>query len=121
MESIAGDSGSSSNDDDSPPNENEESPDATAGLRLTLLDNLQPPVTFFTGMSELMAAAWSGTGEEMTVFEGQFLLNDLHGVVPMANGQTAVIEFGSALWWKMSSTVELSLWYRNAHTVISSQ
>lgn len=88
---------------------------------MILLDQAQPPMTFFNGQAALMGILWSLNGDPMTAFEGQFLLSAVRGVLPLAGGQRATIDFSSALLWKMTGAVEVSLWYGNGHTTITTQ
>lgn len=111
--------GSSVSDDDGSSGDSDT--DITAGMRLILMDQAQPPITFFNGQAALMSVLWSLNGDPITAFEGQFLASTLRGVIPLASGQRANIDFSSGVWIKMTGAAEASLWYGNAHTTIATQ
>lgn len=96
-------------------------PSPTAGMRLSLFENEQNPVTFFSGEGELMSAVWSANGDEMTAFANTFLINDLRNALPLLNGYTLNIDLQSALSLKLSGSIEISIWYRTSHSIVANE
>lgn len=121
LDLIAPGSSSFADEDDKSSDSDDESQQLTAGLRLSIMDQLQPPVTFFSGQTALMNILWGANGDPVTAFEGLFLVNEMRGALPLATGHRARIELGSSLWLKMTGSLEVSLWYGTGRSIIANQ
>ncbi|XP_076264767.1 microsomal triacylglycerol transfer protein isoform X1 [Rhynchophorus ferrugineus] len=101
-------------------NDNEE-PDesATAGMELTVLGTQIRPFIFFDGQGELMGHVWSGTASDMTpAFQALILWQDHEDYIRLGNGFTAEVNFKGGLSFDLSGKISISLWNRNAESLI---
>ncbi|XP_059476430.1 microsomal triacylglycerol transfer protein [Neocloeon triangulifer] len=104
-------------DDAAAPPEEEES--ANAGMELTVMGIQVRPFVFFEGQGELMGHVWSGTGSERTpAFQALMLLHDHFELINLQNGLVAELSMTGGMSFDLAGEVQLSLWNRNAHSVV---
>lgn len=107
----------SSNNDNN--DEEEEDDIATAGMEIGLLGVGIRPFIFFSGQGELMGHVWSGTASEKTpAFQVIANLHHHRELVPLCSGFIADIEVDGALSFDLSGQIQLSLWSRNAQSLV---
>lgn len=105
---------SSNNDDDG---QNEEA--ANAGMEITLLGNQMRPFVFFSGQGELMGHVWAGTASEKTpAYQALIMLQDHLEYIRLGSGFIAQLENRGALSFDLSGQMEISIWNRNAKSLI---
>ncbi|XP_030757163.1 microsomal triglyceride transfer protein large subunit [Sitophilus oryzae] len=105
---------SSEDGDEQDPNES-----ATAGMELTVLGTQIRPFVFFDGQGELMGHVWSGTASDMTpAFQALILWQDHEDRITLSNGFVAVANFKGAVSFDLSGKISISLWNRNAQSII---
>lgn len=93
---------------------------ANAGMEITVQQSYLRPLEFFNGQGELMGHVWSGTASEPTpAFTATTLLHDHHESIQLQNGATVSIDVLSALSIDLNGAVQLSLWNRNAQSVVN--
>ncbi|XP_044004601.1 microsomal triglyceride transfer protein large subunit isoform X2 [Aphidius gifuensis] len=110
---------SSNNDNDIDDNNNEEDDIATAGMEIGLLGVGIRPFIFFSGQGELMGHVWSGTASEKTpAFQVIANLHHHRELIPLCSGFIADIEVDGALSFDLSGQIQLSLWSRNAQSLV---
>ena len=92
---------------------------ATAGMELSFQDVEIRPFVFFNGQGELMGHVWSGTASERTsAFQTTVNLHRHHEVIPLGCGFVAQIDVEGAMSVDLAGQVQLSLWSRNAHSLV---
>lgn len=102
--------------------EEESQEDMTAGIQLGVLGSKLRPYTLFTGQGELMSLVWSGTGSETTpILQGNYLLQDHQQSVILQNGILLDIALLGAISYDLSGSVQISLWNRNSHSIITNK
>ncbi|CAG9832555.1 unnamed protein product [Diabrotica balteata] len=102
-------------------NEGEETEEesATAGIELTVLDTQIRPFVFFSGQGELMGHVWSGTASDKTpAFQVLALLHDHLEYIRLGSGYIAAINFKGSTSFDLSGKIEISLWNRNAESLV---
>lgn len=108
----------SSND----PEENDVSAEneaATAGMELSLLGVDIRPFVFFSGQGELMGHVWSGTASERTpAFQTIVNLHRHRELISLSSGFIVEIDVEGALSFDLAGQVQLSLWSRNAKSLV---
>ncbi|XP_060522931.1 microsomal triacylglycerol transfer protein [Cylas formicarius] len=91
----------------------------TAGMELTVLGTQIRPFVFFAGQGELMGHVWSGSASEMTpAFQSTILVQDHSELVRLGSGFVAKLGFKGAASLDLSGKIEISLWSRNAQSLI---
>ncbi|KAG7189013.1 hypothetical protein KM043_008607 [Ampulex compressa] len=107
---------SSSGDEENPEVEDEP---ATAGMEIDFLGVGVRPFVFFSGQGELMGHVWSGTASERTpAFQAISALHSYTKHVPLASGFVAELEVQGAVSFDLSGQIQLSLWSRNAQSLV---
>uniref|UniRef100_A0AAR5PC52 Vitellogenin domain-containing protein n=1 Tax=Dendroctonus ponderosae TaxID=77166 RepID=A0AAR5PC52_DENPD len=92
---------------------------ATAGMELTVLGTQIRPFVFFEGQGELMGHVWSGTASELTpAFQALILSQDHKEYLRLGNGFVIDIDLKGAVSFDLSGKIELSIWNRNAQSLI---
>lgn len=100
----------------------EEVEDATAGMEITVQGVTIRPFVFFTGQGELMGHVWSGTGSDKTpAYQAAGLLYDHQDSLPLQTGVVAELSLTGAVSIDLSGQVQISLWNRNAHSLIETK
>lgn len=95
----------------------EENP--TAGIELTVMDTQIRPFVFFNGQGELMGHVWSGTASEKTpAFQVLALLQDHFEYIRLSPGFIMNINFKGAASFDLSGKIEISIWSRNAESLV---
>lgn len=103
---------------DSSEDDKEEDP-ATAGMELTVMGVQIRPFVFFTGQGQLMGHVWSGTASERTpAFQVLTLLHDHTQYIPLETGFIAEISLHGGLSFDLAGQVTMSLWNRNAQSLV---
>ncbi|KAJ1529162.1 hypothetical protein ONE63_005970 [Megalurothrips usitatus] len=93
--------------------------DATAGMEISLLGTQIRPFVFFNGQGELMGHVWSGTASTRTpAFQSLSLLHDHKELLPLQTGFIADITLLGGMSFELAGEVQLSLWNRNAHSLV---
>lgn len=92
--------------------------EATAGLGLSILDVLLPPVEFFRGSSGLMSAVWNAPSEPVSALQTSFLLQDHHEKFHLANGLVVDLQVLGVVSIDLTGYVSISLWNRNSESLI---
>ncbi|XP_066137912.1 microsomal triacylglycerol transfer protein isoform X2 [Euwallacea fornicatus] len=92
---------------------------ATAGMELTVLGTQIRPFVFFDGQGELMGHVWSGTASEMTpAFQALILTQDHREYLRLGNGFIVEIDLKGSVSFDLSGKIEVSIWNRNAQSLI---
>ncbi|XP_011689441.1 PREDICTED: microsomal triglyceride transfer protein large subunit isoform X2 [Wasmannia auropunctata] len=92
---------------------------ATAGMEIDLLDVGIRPFVFFSGQGELMGHVWSGTADTRTpAFQSLASLYSHSEYVPLGSGFVAEIDIQGAVSFELAGEIQLSLWSRNAHSLV---
>jgi len=92
---------------------------ATAGMEIDLLDVGIRPFVFFSGQSELMGHVWSGTADTRTpAFQALASLYSHNEYVPLGSGFVAEIDVQGAVSFELAGEIQLSLWSRNARSLV---
>ncbi|CAG9865398.1 unnamed protein product [Phyllotreta striolata] len=92
---------------------------ATAGIELAVLGAQIRPFVFFEGQGELMGHVWSGTASELTpAFQVITLLQDQSEYVRLGSGLIGKIDIKGAASLDLSGQIEISLWNRNARSLV---
>ncbi|CAG0920976.1 unnamed protein product [Notodromas monacha] len=92
---------------------------ATAGFELSLLGSQLRPFVFFSGAGELMGHLWSGTASSRTpALQGTYVLHDHRQKIPLSNGVVAELSLLGGVSLDLGGQIEMSLWYKTAHSVI---
>ncbi|XP_067138259.1 microsomal triglyceride transfer protein-like isoform X2 [Centruroides vittatus] len=93
--------------------------DETAGMELNIFGVNLRPFTFFTGRGELMSHVWSGTASEQTpIIQGNYLFMDSSELFGLQNGLLIDINLKGVLSLDLSGSIQISLWNKNAHSVL---
>lgn len=91
----------------------------TAGMEIALLGTQIRPFVFFNGKGELMGHVWSGTASSRTpAFQALSLLHDHRELLPLQTGFIADITLLGGMSFELAGEVQLSLWNRNAHSIV---
>ncbi|XP_050308345.1 microsomal triacylglycerol transfer protein [Anthonomus grandis grandis] len=97
----------------------EEEEDASTGMELTVLGTQIRPFVFFESQGELMGLIWSGTASDMTpAFQALILVQEHEDTIRLSNGFIVKIDIKGALSFDLSGKMEVSLWNRNAQSLI---
>lgn len=97
----------------------EEEEEATAGMEITMLGTNLRPFVFFKGQGELMGHVWSGTGSEMTTaYQAYVMLHDHFEFLRLGAGLVAEVDVKGVASFDLSGRVEISLWNRNAESLV---
>ncbi|KAK3594387.1 hypothetical protein CHS0354_009680 [Potamilus streckersoni] len=96
----------------------EEGVEATAGMGLTLMDVLLPPVEFFRGSGGLMSAVWNAPSEPVSALQANLLLQDHSHRFHLANGLIVELQVLGVASIDLSGSVSISLWNRNSKSNI---
>jgi len=92
---------------------------ATAGMEIDLMDVGVRPFVFFSGQSELMGHIWSGKASERTpAFQALLSLYSHNEYVPLGSGFVAEIDVEGAVSFDLAGQIQLSLWSRNAQSLV---
>lgn len=92
---------------------------ATAGMEIDLLGVGVRPFVFFSGQGELMGHVWSGTASERTpAFQALASLYNYNEYVPLGSGFVAEIDVQGAVSFNLAGQIQLSLWSRNAQSLV---
>lgn len=92
---------------------------ATAGMELSFLDVDIRPFVFFSGQGELMGHVWSGTASERTpAFQTTVNLHRHREIISLSSGFMVEIEVEGAISFDLAGQVQLSLWSRNAKSLV---
>ncbi|XP_036147504.1 microsomal triglyceride transfer protein large subunit isoform X2 [Monomorium pharaonis] len=92
---------------------------ATAGMEIDILDVGIRPFVFFTGQGELMGHVWSGTADTRTpAFQALASLYSHSEYVPLGSGFVAEIDIQGAVSFELAGQIQLSLWSRNANSLV---
>lgn len=92
---------------------------ATAGMEIDILGVGVRPFVFFSGQGELMGHVWSGTASERTpAFQILSSLFSYSEYVPLGSGFVAEIDVEGAVSFDLAGQIQLSLWSRNAHSLV---
>jgi len=92
---------------------------ATAGMEIDLLDVGIRPFVFFSGQGELMSHVWSGTADTRTpAFQAIASLYSHSEYVPLGSGFVAEIDIQGAVSFELAGEIQLSLWSRNARSLV---
>uniref|UniRef100_A0A224XJE2 Putative microsomal triglyceride transfer protein n=1 Tax=Panstrongylus lignarius TaxID=156445 RepID=A0A224XJE2_9HEMI len=95
---------------------------STAGLELTVLGVDLRPFIFFNGTGELMGHVWSGTASSLTpVYQALLFLEDDTFSIFLGIGEELVVRLESAASVDLSGEIEISLWNRNAHSLVKNR
>ncbi|XP_066589474.1 microsomal triacylglycerol transfer protein [Prorops nasuta] len=107
----------SSNQEDQDPQSEDET--ATAGMEIDVLGVGVRPFVFFSGQGELMGHVWSGTASERTpAFQVLASLYSHSEFVPLASGFVAELDVQGAISFDLAGQIQLSLWSRNAQSLV---
>ncbi|XP_025156422.1 microsomal triglyceride transfer protein isoform X2 [Harpegnathos saltator] len=91
----------------------------TAGMEIDILGVGVRPFVFFSGQSELMSHVWSGTASERTpAFQVLSSLYSYSEHVPLGSGFVAELDVEGAVSFDLAGQIQLSLWSRNAHSLV---
>ncbi|CAH1108236.1 unnamed protein product [Psylliodes chrysocephalus] len=100
-------------------NEEADEETATAGIELTVLGTQIRPFVFFSGQGELMGHVWSGTASERTpAYQVLALLHDHLEYIRLGSGFITNINIKGATSMDLSGQIEISLWNRNAESLV---
>lgn len=92
---------------------------ATAGMQIDILDVGIRPFIFFSGQGELMGHVWSGTADTRTpAFQALASLYSHNEYVPLGSGFVAELDIQGAVSFELAGEIQLSLWSRNAHSLV---
>ncbi|TGZ31885.1 microsomal triacylglycerol transfer protein [Temnothorax longispinosus] len=92
---------------------------ATAGMEIDFLDVGIRPFVFFSGQGELMGHVWSGTADQRTpAFQALASLYSHNEYVPLGSGFVAEIDIQGAVSFELAGEIQLSLWSRNARSLV---
>ncbi|XP_014474918.1 PREDICTED: microsomal triglyceride transfer protein large subunit isoform X2 [Dinoponera quadriceps] len=92
---------------------------ATAGMEIDILGVGVRPFVFFSGQGELMGHVWSGTASERTpAFQVLSSLYSYSEHVPLGSGFVAEVDVEGAVSFDLAGQIQLSLWSRNAHSLV---
>lgn len=92
---------------------------ATAGMEIALLGVGVRPFVFFSGQGELMGHVWSGTASTRTsAFQTLAALHHHKEILPLSSGFLAEIDAEGAVSFDLAGQVQLSLWSRNAQSLV---
>lgn len=92
---------------------------ATAGMELSVLGTKIRPFVFFSGQSELMGHVWSGTASEKTpAFQALVVTHDHLEYITLQNGLVVQLQLHGAVSFDLSGQIQMSLWNRNAHSLV---
>lgn len=92
---------------------------ATAGMEIDLLGVGVRPFVFFSGQGELMGHVWSGKASERTpAFQALLSLYSHSEYVPLGSGFVAEIDVQGAASFDLAGQIQLSLWSRNAQSLV---
>ncbi|XP_015513118.2 microsomal triacylglycerol transfer protein [Neodiprion lecontei] len=92
---------------------------ATAGMEIALLGVGIRPFVFFSGQGELMGHVWSGTASTRTsAFQTLAALHHHKEMLPLASGFLTEIDAEGAISFDLAGQVQLSLWSRNAQSLV---
>lgn len=92
---------------------------ATGGMEIDLLGVGIRPFVFFSGQGELMGHIWSGTASERTpAFQALASLYSHNEYVPLGSGFVAEIDIQGAVSFDLAGQIQLSLWSRNAQSLV---
>ncbi|XP_012263474.2 microsomal triacylglycerol transfer protein [Athalia rosae] len=92
---------------------------ATAGMEIALLGVGVRPFVFFSGQGELMGHVWSGTASTRTsAFQTLAALHHHKESIPLSSGFIAEIDAEGAVSFDLAGQVQLSLWSRNAQSLV---
>ncbi|KAG5874385.1 hypothetical protein JTB14_000685 [Gonioctena quinquepunctata] len=104
---------------DNPSDEETDDESVTAGIELTVMGTQIRPFIFFNGQGELMGHVWSGTASEKTpAFQVLALLHDHLEYIRLGSGFIAKIDLKGATSFDLSGKIEISLWNRNAESLV---
>ena len=93
--------------------------EATAGIEIGLLDAQLRPFVFFNGQGELMGHVMGGTASSRTTaLQGSILLQDHQQLMPLFNGMSATFQLTGTASFDFAGQAEVSLWYRNAMSLV---
>ncbi|CAG9774022.1 unnamed protein product [Ceutorhynchus assimilis] len=99
--------------------ETEDEENSIAGMELTLMGTQIRPFVFFEGSGELMGHVWSGTASEITpAFQALILVQDHEDYLRLGNGFLVQINLKGAVSFDLSGKIEVSIWNRNAQSLI---
>ncbi|VVC41334.1 Hypothetical protein CINCED_3A012915 [Cinara cedri] len=92
---------------------------ATAGLELIVFGVHIRPFVMFNSQGQLMGHVWAGTGSDRTpIFQGISQMIEHLEYLPLSNGITAKLNLKGTLSLDIAGQMELSLWNKNAQSVI---
>lgn len=92
---------------------------ATAGMEIDFLGVGVRPFVFFSGQGELMGHVWSGTASERTpAFQALASLYNHNEYVPLGSGFVVEIDVQGAVSFDLAGQIQLSLWSRNARSLV---
>lgn len=92
---------------------------ATAGMEIDFLGVGVRPFVFFSGQGELMGHVWSGTASERTpAFQALASLYNHNQYVPLGSGFVVEIDVQGAVSFDLAGQIQLSLWSRNARSLV---
>lgn len=92
---------------------------ATAGMEIDLLGVGVRPFVFFSGQGELMGHVWSGKASERTpAFQALVSLYSHSEYVPLGSGFVAEVDVQGAASFDLAGQIQLSLWSRNAQSLV---
>uniref|UniRef100_T1H8T6 Uncharacterized protein n=1 Tax=Rhodnius prolixus TaxID=13249 RepID=T1H8T6_RHOPR len=95
---------------------------STAGLELSVLGVDLRPFVFFNGTGELMGHVWSGTASSLTpAYQALLLLEDNTVLIPLNIGEVLTLRLESAVSADLSGEIEISLWNRNAQSLVKNR
>lgn len=88
-------------------------------MELAVLGTFIRPFTFFSSQGELMGHVFSGTASERTTaFQALALLHDHHEYLRLGNGFVAEFNVKGAASFDLAGNIEISLWNRNAKSLV---
>ncbi|XP_020285728.1 microsomal triglyceride transfer protein large subunit isoform X2 [Pseudomyrmex gracilis] len=91
----------------------------TAGMEIDFLGVGVRPFVFFSGQRELMGHVWSGTASDKTpAFQTIAPLHSHSEYVPLGSGFVAEIDVQGAVSFELAGQVQLSLWSKNAQSLV---
>lgn len=92
---------------------------AIAGMQIDFLGIGVRPFVFFYGQGDLMSHVWSGTASERTpAFQTITSLYSHSEYVPLGSGFVAEIDVQGAVSFDLAGQIQLSLWARNAESLV---
>lgn len=92
---------------------------ATAGMEIDFLGVGVRPFVFFSGQGELMGHVWSGTASERTpAFQALASLYNHNQYVPLGSGFVVEVDVQGAVSFDLAGQIQLSLWSRNARSLV---